>query len=122
MTVESDDLLRHIYSFVHGRVRPDLEDIVIELVGRTVVTVMTNPEFYSHLTYVQELQREIWNLRQALISYQQADVVRAQRANARRMSAAKKAAPRKVAAPRKAAPKKAAPSNVRAFKRGLQGR
>lgn len=112
-----DDLLRHIRSYVRGRVPPNLESIVVELVGRSVVLIMTTPDFYNHLTYVQQLQRENWNLRQALIGYQQAERQRAQKARARKVAAAQKAAgaPKK-AAPRKTAPKRPSPSNVRAFK------
>jgi len=100
-----------------------MEQLVTELVGRTVVLIMTTPAFVNHLRAVQELQQENWNLRQALISYQRAEQVRAQRARTRKSAATPKkaAAPRK-AAPRKAAPKKAPSSNVRAFKRGSSGR
>jgi hypothetical protein len=115
VSVESDDLLRHIRQFVHGRVPPAYEDLVTELVGRTVVLIMTTPEFYNHLRMVQELQAENWNLRQALITYQRAEQIRAQRARARKAPGpAKKAAP-----PKKATPAK---SNVRQFKRGATGR
>jgi hypothetical protein len=127
--------MRHVQAFVHGRVPPNLEQVVTELVARSVVLVMTEPKFYNHLIFVQRLQAENWQLRQALIAYQRAEQVRAQRARTRKASGpVKKAAPRKAAAPRKtAAPKKAAPvrktapkkaatSNVRAFKRGASGR
>jgi hypothetical protein len=114
---EGDDLLRHIAGYVHGRVPANLENLVTELVGRTVVLIMTTPSFVSHLRVVQELQQENWNLRQALIAYQHAEQVRAQRARTRKASAAKK-----VPAPRKAAPRKATSSNVKAFKRGTSGR
>jgi hypothetical protein len=109
---EGDDLLRHVQSYVRGRVPANLEPLVTELVSRTVVLVMTTPAFYNHLRAIQELQHENWQLRQALISYQRAEQVRAQKARARKAAAAKKAA-----TPRKAAPKKASSSNVRAFKR-----
>lgn len=117
MSDEGDDLLRHIRGYVHGRVPANLEPLVTELVGRTVVLIMTTPAFVNHLRAVQELQAENWNLRQALITYQHAEQVRAQKARTRKASAAKK-----VATPRKAAPKKAPSSNVRAFKRGSSGR
>jgi hypothetical protein len=114
---EGDDLLRHIRGFVHGRVPPNLENLVTELVGRTVVLVMTTPEFCNHLKAVQELQQENWNLRQALIA----------QSSQRHPSTRRKAAPKKAAAPvkkavKKAPAKKAASSNVRAFKRGATGR
>jgi hypothetical protein len=112
-----DDLLRHIHSFVRGRVPPAMENVVTELVGRTVVLIMSRPEFYNHLRMVQELQQENWNLRQALIAYQRAEQVRAQKARTRKASAAANA--KKAARP---APKKAAASNVRAFKRGASNR
>jgi hypothetical protein len=112
-TSEGDDLLRHIYSYVHGRVPPQYENLVTELVGRTVVLVMTTPEFYNHLKPIQELQMENWNLRQALIAYQRAERVRTTR----------KAAPKARKAPAKKAPAKKLPtSNVRAFKKGARGR
>jgi hypothetical protein len=109
---EGDDLLRHVQSYVRGRVPANLEPLVTELVSRTVVLIMTTPAFYNHLRAIQELQQENWQLRQALIAYQRAEQARAQRARARKAAAAKKTAP-----PRKAAPKKASSSNVRAFKR-----
>ena len=109
---EGDDLLRHVQSYVRGRVPANLEPLVTELVSRTVVLIMTTPAFYNHLRAIQELQHENWQLRQMLISYQRAEQARAQKARARKAAAAKKAA-----TPRKAAPKKASSSNVRAFKR-----
>jgi len=109
---EGDDLLRHVQSYVRGRVPANLEPLVTELVSRTVVLIMTTPNFYNHLRAIQELQHENWQLRQMLISYQRAEQARAQKARARKAAAAKKAA-----TPRKAAPKKASSSNVRAFKR-----
>ena len=117
MSDEGDDLLRHIRSFVHGRVPANMEELVTELVGRTVVLIMTTPAFFNHLRAIQDLQAENWQLRQALIAYQRAEQVRAQRARTRKAAGAKK-----VATPRKAAPKKAASSNVKAFKRGASGR
>lgn len=116
MSEEGDDLLNHIRGFVRGRVHPNQEQLVTELVGRTVVLIMTTPSFFNHLRVIQDLQRENWQLRQALIAYQHDAQARAQRARARKASAAKKAAPRK------AAPRKAAPSNVRPFKRGSSSR
>jgi hypothetical protein len=109
---EGDDLLRHVQSYVRGRVPANLEPLVTELVSRTVVLIMTTPAFYNHLRAIQELQHENWQLRQMLISYQKAGQARVQRARARKAAAAKKAA-----APRKAPPKKASSANVRAFKR-----
>ena len=122
MSDEGDDLLRHIYGFVHGRVPANLENLVTELVGRTVVLIMTTPAFYNHLKAVQDLQMENWNLRQALIAYQQGNPVRVRKAAAPKKTAAKKTAAKKVPTPRKTAPKKAAKSNVHAFKRGASGR
>ena len=118
---EGDDLLRHIHAYVHGRVPAQHENLIVELVGRTVVLVMTTPEFYNHLKPIQDLQLENWNLRQALIAYQRAERVRTQKGRTR--APAKKAAskPRK-AAPRKPAVKKSSGSNVRAFKRGASGK
>ena len=121
MSDEGDDLLNHIRLFVRGRVAPQYENLVVELVGRTVVLIMSTPSFYGHLLAFQELQRENWNLRQALIAYQHAEQVRTQKARTRK-APAKKAAPRKAPTPRKAAPRKAPTSNVRAFKRGAAGR
>ena len=125
MSDEGDDLLRHIHSFVRGRVPANMEPLVVELVGRTVVLIMSTPSFYGHLLAFQELQRENWNLRQALITYQRAEQVRVQRARPRKAparAAPKKPVVKKAQTARKAAPKKAASSNVRAFKRGASGR
>src|SRR4051812_1364652 len=96
VTSEGDDLLQHVREFVRGRVPPHQEELITELVGKTVVVVMTTPAFYNHLIIIQQLQLENWNLRQALIPYQQAEQVRAKRAAARKAGAAKKAAPRKA--------------------------
>jgi len=123
---EGDDLLRHIRGFVHGRVPASQEETVVELVGKTVVLIMTTPAFYNHLVIIQQMQLENYNLRQALIRYQQAEVVRARRAAARKAGASKKAAPKKAPAKKapvkRATPRKAASSNVRSFMRGASGR
>jgi hypothetical protein len=99
----------------------NLENLVTELVGRTVVLIMTTPAFYNHLRAVQELQAENWNLRQALIAYQRSEAIRVQKARPRK-APAKKSVAKKMPAPRKAAPRKTAKSNVHAFKRGASGR
>ena len=111
---EGDDLLRNIRSFVHGRVPPNLEELVTELVGRTVVLVMTTPEFYLHLSYVQDLLAQNAALRAHLIRQPPP------RPPAKK-APAKKAAPRK-ATPAKRVVKKASTSRNQAFKRGAQGR
>ena len=106
---EGDDLLRNIRGFVHGRVPPNLEELVTELVARTVVLVMTTPEFYLHLSYVQDLLAQNAALRAHLIRQPPP------------RPPTKKAAPRK-AAPVKRVVKKASTSRNQAFKRGAQGR
>jgi hypothetical protein len=80
-----------------------MEEMVTELVGRTVVLIMSTPAFYLHLKVVQDLQLQVDALQQQVRILQSAQ--------------------RRKAAPRKApAAKKAAPSNVRQFKRGAGGR
>lgn len=115
---EGDDLLAHIRAYVRGRVPPAWEDLVVELVGRTVVLVMTTPAFYNHLTYVQELQRENAALRAALRPVQRPPMKKP----TPRKTPARKAPPRKATAPVKKATKKASPSRVAAFKKGAAGR
>ena len=119
MSQEGDALFQHVARFVRGRVPPQHELVVIELVARTVAFVMTTPEFLNHLTVVQELREDNWNLRQALIAYQRAEQARAQRARTRKASAAKKMPAPKKAPARKSPARK--PPNA-AFKRGAAGR
>ena len=110
---EGDDLLRTIRSYVHGRVPVAYEDLVTELVARTVVKIMTTPEFYLHLTYVQALQQENARL-QTLLT------------RTTRPRPATKAAPRKAPqkrVPPKVAVKKAQPrSRTGQFRKGATGR
>ena len=93
--------------------------MVIELVAHTVAFVMTTPEFVNKLTVVEQLRKDNWDLRQALIAYQRAEMSRAERANKAKAAKARKAPAKKVA-PRKVAPKRSTPNA--AFKRGAAGR
>jgi hypothetical protein len=115
---EGDALFQHVARFVRGRVPPEHELVVIQLVAHTVAFVMTTPEFLNKLTVVEELRHDNWQLRQALIAYQRDEMSRMERARKRKVGAAKKAAPKRVA--KKVAPKRATPNA--AFKRGAAGR
>lgn len=110
-----DDLQRHIRGYVRGRVHPGYEDLVVEMVARTVVLIMTTPDFYNHLTFVQELQLENHNLRQALLALQRSKPVK--KTTAKKASTVKRPTVKKAV---KKTPSKK-PSNVKAFERGLRG-
>lgn len=124
MSQEGDALFQHVARFVRGRVPPEQELLVIELVARSVALVMTTPEFLDKLTIVQQLRQDNWQLRQALIAYQRDEMQRANRRAAAARSRAKKAPAKKVAAKKVPAPRKspARKSPNAAFKRGAAGR
>jgi hypothetical protein len=114
-TPEGDQLLRMIRQLVHGRVHPSQEEIVVEIVARVVVHIFNDPNFYSHLRLVIDLQSRIVQLERALaITTQQQRVARPVKKAAKKM-------PVKKAAPVKKASKRAYP-NVKQFKRGAAGR
>jgi hypothetical protein len=111
-TPEGDQLLGVIRGMVHGRVHPSQEEATVEIVARTVVVIMSDPQYYSHLRLVIDLQSRIIQLERALAAYQG------------RMAPApvKKVAAKKSPAPRKPTKKPAFGHNVKQFKRGAQGR
>ena len=64
---EGDELLGMIRQAVRQRGVPlDQQEMLVELVGRTVILVMSEPRFYSRLTVVAQLQAENNLLRQHL--------------------------------------------------------
>ena len=126
MTNEGDELLWMIRQAVRQRGVPKgQEEMLTELVGRTVIMVMSEPRFYSRLTVVAQLQAENNLLRQHL-AFAQATLARLAPATMR--------APRKVPAKKKAGAKrvvKKSPAvkvkgstakNRNAFKQGYRGR
>jgi len=121
---EGDALFQHVARFVRGRVPPEQEMLVIELVARSIALVMTTPEFLNNLTVVQELRQDNWNLRQALVAYQRDEMARMNRSRRAAAARAAKGAPKKAAAKKAPAPRKAAPrkSPNAAFKRGAADR
>lgn len=116
-----DDLLARIQEAVRQHnVPPAQQEIVVELVGRSLITIMNDPAFYTQLRPVIELRNENALLRQALMNVQ-----------AQMRQAVVKASPRKrTAAPKKPRVVKKAPpirvkgstaANRRAFKEGFKG-
>ena len=136
MNPEGDELLAMVREAVriHG-VPPAQQAAVTEVVGRAIVTVMSQPRFYNNLKVVLELRDENAILRQQLANLSatvyRAGMVRSKpptkrptgpRKTAAKKSTAKKAAPRKKAPPR---PKQAGPAAdvyQQAFKDGFHGR
>lgn len=118
-TPEGDQLLEVIRSLIHGRVPPGQEETTVEIVTRTVVLIMSDPQYYSHLRLVIDLQSRIMQLERALaiVQNQQRPVM----VVAKKAAVKKKAAAKKMAAPRKVS-KKPLPSNVKQFRRGASGR
>ena len=123
-TPEGDQLLGIIRDLVHGRVPLHLEEATTEVVARTLVHIMGDPNLYNHLRVVMDLQRENWNLKQQIIHLQRiiSSYGHPVRNGQGPKIAVKKAAPRKKAIVKKAVAKRPPPSNVRAFKRGVAGR
>jgi hypothetical protein len=119
-TPEGDDLLQVIRTYVHGRVHPSSEEVVVEIVAQVLVTMMSEPRFYNHLKVVIDLQRRVASLETAIRHYQSKA---ARPSPGARPPAAKKAVkkmPAKKAAVRKVS-KKPPPMNVKQFRRGAQG-
>lgn len=117
-TPEGDHLLSMIRQLVHGRVHPQHEEIVVEIVARTVVVVFSDPNFYSHLRLVQDLQSRVIQLERVVALYQQGQVPT-------KPVKVKKAAKRlPVKGPAKKSVSKRAPAslNVRQFRKGSQGK
>jgi hypothetical protein len=126
-TPEGDHLLSMIRQLVHGRVDPQHEEVVVEIVARVTVVIFSDPQFYSHLRLVIDLQSRIVQLERALaIATQQPRYVATQRTPAKKSAAKKSAAKRlpvkKAAKPVKKTTKKPPlPYNVKQFRRGAQG-
>jgi hypothetical protein len=128
MTVEGDELLAMIRTELRRRrVPPSDLDLLTEIVGRTVVAVMSTPKFYDRLRVVLELRQENELLRYHLASTQ----AMLNRLVKSRMPTTKpKPKPRKKAAPRKSPVVKKAPgvrvkgstaANRKAFREGYGG-
>lgn len=112
---EGDELLAAIRQHVAQLHIPlEQREAVTVLVGRTVITIMSDPRFFNHLVPVQRLQAENAALRQHLMMLQS---VRPNPPQPRKR-AAKKTAAKKVV--RKSPPVQVR-SSTKAFKRGAQG-
>lgn len=128
MTNLGDELLIRIREAVRQQgVAPSMQDTVIELVGRALITILNDPAFYTQLRPVLELQAENAVLRNTLAT------VQAQMHRMVAVSAPKRRPPakKKAAAPKKPRVVKKAPSirvkgstaaNRKAFKEGFGGR
>jgi hypothetical protein len=122
-TPEGDQLLGVIRQLVHGRVPPAYEDATIEVVCQSLVTIMNDPQYYSHLRLVQDLQSRVIQLERVIALYQQqmpSPPVRARAAPKPRKAVSKK--PPGKPPVRKTAKKPPLPYNVKAFKKGAAGR
>ena len=119
---EGDDLLAAIRQFVAELHIPvEQREAITILVGRTVVTIMSDPRFFNHLIPVQRLQAENAALRQHLLMMQ-VPMAAPRKAAARKRAPARKAPAKKVV--RKSPPirvKGSTPANRRAFKQGYNG-
>lgn len=123
-TPEGDHLLAMIRQLVHGRVPPEHEELVVEIVARTTVVIFSDPQFYSHLRLVQDLQSRIIQLERVISLYQQGQVQARPVKVAKKVykAPAKKAAKKLPTQPKPRASKKAPASlNVRQFRKGTQG-
>ena len=122
---EGDELLVLIRQGVSQYPLPqEQQDMVVEIVARTLIAVASTPHFANRLLVVQQLARENAALRQTLMQLQAF-----LRAQGTKPPPVKKAAPKK----RKAAAKKtvargpkiqvkgSTPANRRAFKQGYRG-
>ncbi len=110
MSHEGDALLQYIAEVVHGRVPPEHEQLVIELVARTLTMMMNTPDFVNRLLIVQQLNQEVYLLQQALM------------ARPKRPPAKKQAAKKAVKVAVKMGPVKKAPRGTnKAFKKGASG-
>lgn len=122
-TPEGDQLLLVIRQLVHGRVPPEYEDATIDVICTSLVTIMSDPQYYSHLRLVIDLQSRVIQLERALALYQQqmaSPPVRARAASNPRKAVSKK--PPGKPPVRKATKKPPLPHNVRSFKKGAAGR
>lgn len=120
MQHEGDDLHLAIRRYVAETVPPSLVDVVTELTARSVVLVMTTPEFYLHLTYVQELLAEIARLKPRQTARKAPrSPASPRKAPTTPVTSAKKPAPR-VRPAKKAQPQPRSRNGQ--FKRGAQGR
>ena len=120
---EGDELLAEIRRYVAEEVPEPLQDVITELVGRLVVKIMTTPDFYLRLTYVQQLNQEVAQLRFLVASLQDPLSVRVRPSTPRKAAkrpAAPKPAPR--APVKKASPRMQARNRNGQFKRGASGR
>lgn len=118
---EGDALLAQIRLMVSQRVPADQVETITELVARSVVAIMENPQFFYMLPKVHELRVENENLRQHLmLATAQLNRVMGIPMQPRKRPAKKKAA-KKV--PVKRAPTvRVKPSTKNsAFKRGARG-
>ena len=117
-TPEGDELLDSIRQYVHGRVPPAYEEVTVEIVATTLVTMMSEPRFYNHLRVVIDLQKRILQLEAALSRYQakMPSVPPAARPRKRPENAVKKTPVKK------ATKKPPLPYNVRQFRKGAQGK
>ncbi len=115
---EGDELLAEIRRYVAEEVPEPLQDVITGLVGRLVVKIMTTPDFYLRLTYVQALTQEVAQLR-FLVASQTPPSVRVRAATPRK-------APRTPPAPKKRAPAPRKSPQPRSrngqFKKGSSGR
>jgi hypothetical protein len=118
-TPEGDQLLGVIRDLVHGRVHPSQEEATVEIVAQTVILIMSDPQYYSHLRLVIELQSRIVQLERAIAMYQQNMVRGSSSAPSTRP---KKAAARKGPAKPRPTKKPSRSYNVKEFRKGLGGR
>jgi hypothetical protein len=118
-TPEGDQLLGVIRELIHGRVHPSQEEVTVEIVAQALVVIMSDPQYYSHLKLVIDMQSRIIQLEHALASLIQP---RPPSMPTKRATATKKVVAKKAAAPRRPTKKPAHSYNVKQFKRGAAGR
>jgi len=130
MTDAGDELLGLIRTELkRRRVSSNDMDLLAEIVGRTIITVMSTPRFYERLLVVLELRKENELLRYHLASTQamlnrlvqsRLPVVRAKKTAAKPRKAAAKKAPVVKKAPAVRVRGSTA-ANRKAFKQGYRG-
>lgn len=113
-TPEGDQLLGVIRQLVHGRVHPSQEEATIEVIAQTLVVIMSDPQYYSHLRLVMDLQSQVIQLERALAAAQGRMVMVP--------VPVKKVVAKKAVAKPKMSKKPPRPYNVKQFKRGAAGR
>lgn len=118
-TPEGDELLGVIRQLVHGHVHPTQEEAVVGVVAQTVVIIMSDPKYYSHLRLVIELQSRVLQLERALSLYQQQ--MSSPPVRARAAPKPSKTPAKKVVAKKTMSKKPPRPYNVKQFKRGAKG-